>query len=365
MNREVLVLAAWTRTAERLQFDSQLGCLIGRCGLELLPGESRLECMARELAQWAAALDRPGLEADRKAVFFSASKGGMEAFEAPQVDLGAYLHRYLSSGSGGLIRDALGWSGGGSNTPLACATGAYSMGLAYEAIAEGRLDLALAGAAEASLTPLMAAAFRNLGALSPARSPSGFRGPFDECRGGFALGEGAGALLLASAEGAAALGLEPLARLLGWACNSDAYHLTAPLPGGVQAAKCLRLTLAKAGLEPDEVAYVNAHGTGTPQGDEAEAQALEAVFGPGSHPRVSGVKGATGHTLGAAGAIEAVATVRALERRRVPAHSGCVEPMASMVAKLALGEEDLPLGAALSLSMGFGGHNVALAFGRM
>jgi 3-oxoacyl-[acyl-carrier-protein] synthase II len=300
-----------------------------------------------------------------KAVFVSASKGGLEAFGAfggAQPELGPWLSRYLSNSPGQALRDRLQWQGGGRNTPLACATGAYAIGLAFEALKKGRLKVALAGAAEASLTPLVAASFKNLGALSLARSADEYAGPFDEARAGFVLAEGAGVLLLENEEGLARTCHRPLARLLGWACSSDAYHLTAPEPQGSQAARCLSLALERGGVAPEALGYLNAHGTATPAGDLAEARALRRVFGAGKGPRVSSVKGAIGHALGAAGGIEAVVTVQALVKGRVPANQRCRRPMAEIGDWLALKEETLRGRSAASLSMGFGGHNVALVF---
>jgi 3-oxoacyl-[acyl-carrier-protein] synthase II len=290
----------------------------------------------------------------------------MELFQGVgPVLTGSYLERYRSDGPGLSLRRQLGWTGPGRNTPLACATGAYSLGLAYEEIRAGRLLSALAGAAEASLTPLVAAAFENLGALSEARSAAELRGPFDVQRHGFVLGEGAAILLL---EGEASLAVtkhKPLAELLGWACTCDAWHLTAPEPEGRQAARALRLALEQAGLEPGDVRYVSAHGTGTAAGDLAEARALNAVFGGQPWLQLSSVKGATGHTLGAAGAIEAAATVQSLAGAPLPANVACVDAMPEVAPWLLRQETPFEGSYAASLSMGFGGHNVAWVFGAL
>jgi 3-oxoacyl-[acyl-carrier-protein] synthase II len=294
----------------------------------------------------------------------SASKGGMECFDGSAPDLGPGLWKYLSSSPGQALRAQLGWTGPGRNTPLACATGAYSMGLAFEDMRAGRLMAALAGAAEASLTPLIAASFDNLGTLSQAKSVDQLRGPFDARRHGFVLGE-AGAVVLMETEVALAhTAHRPIAELMGWACTADAHHLTAPDPQGSGAARCLRLALEQAGVAPGEVAWVKAHGSGTLAGDQAEARALASVFGSGSRPRVSSLKGAVGHTLGAAGALEAVATVRALRDGVLPGNLNCATPMPEMALSLATTDEALTGDIAVALSMGFGGHNVALVFRR-
>lgn len=357
-----------------IQPDPLLGGLLSaRSGIIPRSGESRLHALARLAAERAVG-KAPGLEripSDSKAVFISSSKGGMELFDSQPLDAGDYLWRFLSSSPGRLLRDSLGWTGGGRNTPLACATGAYSLGLAFEDLRAGRLKAALAGAVEASLTPLVAAAFSNLGALSKARSRGELRGPFDQQRSGFVLGEAGAVMVLESEAGLAMSGNKPLAELRAWACTCDAWHLTAPHPEGTQAARCMRLALEQAGLEAKDIAYVNAHGSGTLAGDLAEAAALRSVFGRHASEglKVSSIKGAVGHTLGASGALEAVVTVESLAQGRVPANLGCAKPLAEMEAWLALEDEPMRSAgaespAALSLSMGFGGHNVALVFSR-
>ncbi|MGH7442855.1 MAG: beta-ketoacyl synthase N-terminal-like domain-containing protein [bacterium] len=344
------------------------GRLSARLDISARPGEPRLHALAR-LAGEAALRGAPALgrlAPEDKGVFLSSSKGGMECFDRALPDLGEGLWRYLSSSPGRALRDDLGWHGGGRNTPLACATGAYAIGLALEDLRAGRIQAALAGAAEASLTPLIAAAFEQSGALAKARQVGDLRGPFDSERSGFVLGEGAAALVLESEAALARTGHVPLAELRSWACTCDAWHLTAPRPDGSQAARCLRLALYEAGLEPSDVVYVSAHGTGTVAGDLAEARALHAVFGSGASglgPRVSSIKGATGHTLGASGALCAAVTVEALASNRLPGTAACRKPMPEMAPWLALEPEALRPGAAVSLSMGFGGHNVALVFG--
>lgn len=347
--------------------DSHLGGrLSGRAPLTPQAGELRLHALARVAADQALA-QVPGLQRlpeDQKAVFLSASKGGLEIFDAAQPDPGPALWRWLSSSPGQALRQRLGWTGGGRNTPLACTTGAYSLGLAYESLLSGRLQAALAGASEASLTPLAAAAFANLGALSPAQSLAGYHGPFDQGHQGFILGDGAAALVLESEAGLGLSGSQPLAELRGWACTSDAWHLTAPEPHGREAARCIRLALQNAGLQPSDIAYVNAHGTGTSAGDEAESRALHSVFGDSPDLRVSSIKGGTGHTLGAAGAIEAAVTVETLVSGQVPANVACQDPMPSMTRWLIRHPEQLGGPHTVSLSMGFGGHNVALVLSR-
>lgn len=351
-----------------LRPDARLGGrLSARLDLSLGPDEPRLNGLIR-LAADASLAQAPNLDLvsdGQKGIFVSSSKGGMERFQGAEPSTGALHQYFVSQGPGQALRQRLGWTGPGRNTPLACATGAYSLGLAFEEIRAGRLQAALAGAAEASLTPLVAAAFENIGALSGARQASELRGPFDRQREGFVLGEGAAVLLLEGEASLARTGHKPLAELLGWACTCDAWHLTAPEPEGRQAARAMRLALEQAGLLPEDIRYVSAHGTGTAAGDLAEARALHTVFGGQRWLQLSSVKGATGHTLGAAGSIEAAVTVQAMAGDPLPANTACADPMPEVEAWLLREPTPFVGSYALSLSMGFGGHNVAWAFGAL
>ncbi len=188
--------------------------------------------------------------------------------------------------------------------------------------------------------------------------------PFDARRNGLSLGEGAAFLLLEPMDRARARGARVLGRVAGWGTSSDAHHATAPHPEGKGAAAAMRAALADAGVAPREVDYVNAHGTATPANDKAEALALAAVF-EGAMPPVSSTKGATGHTLGAAGAIEAVLSVLALEAGFAPATVGLGEPDPELpVRHVPAGGLTAPLAVALSCSFGFGGNNAALVLTR-
>lgn len=367
--RRVWILAAGTVSAaldgSGFAVDARLGKrLVAKAQVTLPVGEPRLHGLARLAAEQALqGLDLSAVDAESAGVFVSASKGGMQVFDGSHPDVGPWLWRYLASGPGEALRDHMGWRGGGGNYPLACATGSYSIGAAFDAVAEGRLELALAGAAEASLTPLMLAAFDNLGALSKAANPVEYRGPFEQGRSGLILAEGAGVLFLASDAAAQRLRAAPLARIVSWASNSDAYHITNPDPSGQGGAKAIARALAKAGWKPDDVDYLNAHGTGTRSGDAAEAKVLELAFGP-EGPWVSGLKGKIGHTLGAAGAIEAAHCALALRQQVLPGHGPLHDPMPEMARRLLGADLAGKVEKVLSLSLGFGGHNVVLAMER-
>ncbi|MEA2347472.1 MAG: 3-oxoacyl-[acyl-carrier-protein] synthase [Thermoleophilaceae bacterium] len=245
----------------------------------------------------------------------------------------------------------------------ACAAGAHAIGTAMRTIQTGDADAVVAGGAEAGLTPLARAAFSVL----EATSTTGISRPFDVRRDGFILGEGSGVLILEDAESAERRGARILARLRGYAATSDAHHLTAPPADGRGAAAAMRGALADAGLDAADVDYINAHGTSTPLNDRAETAAITAVLGAraGQVP-VSSTKSAIGHLLGAAGAVEAAATVLALRDRVIPPTLGWAEREEGMDLDY-VPDSARPLdtdrskpAVALSNSFGFGGHNAVL-----
>jgi 3-oxoacyl-[acyl-carrier-protein] synthase II len=259
-------------------------------------------------------------------------------------------------------------AGGGVHTPVsACASGAEAVALGLDLLRAGRVDVVVAGGAEAAIHRLPLAGFASMRALSTRNDePERASRPYDKARDGFVLGEGAGVLVLESAERAAARGARVYGELLGAGLSSDAYHVAAPEPEGRGAARALRLALADAGVEPDDVVHVNAHATSTPIGDVAEAKAIRGVLGDAAaRVAVSATKSTTGHLLGAAGAVEAVATVLALRERVAPPIANLDDP--DDEAGLDLVRVDprplRPGGVALSNSFGFGGHIVALVFG--
>jgi 3-oxoacyl-[acyl-carrier-protein] synthase II len=248
----------------------------------------------------------------------------------------------------------------------ACASGGHALGSALRMIQYGDADAVVCGGSEATLTEFGFACFNSMQALSP----TGMSRPFDARRDGFVMGEGAGVLVLEEAEAAAARGATVLAELVGYGSTSDAFHLTAPEPGGGPAGRAIELALTDAGATPAELDYVNAHGTSTQLNDAAETRALKRALGDDDAHRVpiSSTKSAIGHLLGAAGAVEAVATVRTLITGVIAPTLGYEVPDPELDLDYVPGEAR-PLIAsnghpplALSNSFAFGGHNVALAF---
>jgi 3-oxoacyl-[acyl-carrier-protein] synthase II len=246
----------------------------------------------------------------------------------------------------------------------ACSGGAHAIGSALRMIQYGDADAVVSGGAEATLTEFGFACFNSMQALSP----TGVSRPFDARRDGFVMGEGAGVLVLEEAEAAAARGATVLAEVIGYGSTSDAYHLTAPEPSGGPASRAIELALGDAGLTPEDIDYVNAHGTSTQLNDAAETAALKRALGAERAKQipVSSTKSAIGHLLGAAGAVEAVATVQALQHRIVPPTLNYEVPDPELDLDYVPGEaRPLSTGngrapVAISNSFAFGGHNVSL-----
>jgi len=245
----------------------------------------------------------------------------------------------------------------------ACATSAVAVGEAYETIRRGHAAVMFAGGFEAAVTPIGIAAFDRMRALSHRNDEPGKASrPFDLDRDGFVMSEGGAILILEDLEFALARGAEPLAEIAGYAGTSDASHLTAPDPEGLNAALCMTLALERAGLTPAQVDVINAHGTGTPSGDPAEARAIWRAFG--EHARrvpVSATKSMTGHLLGGAGALEAVICIEMIRHGVIPPTINLDNPdPACDLAHVAHQARPAEIKAALTNSFGFGGHNVSL-----
>ncbi len=252
-----------------------------------------------------------------------------------------------------------GWQGPCETVVTACATGAHSIGAAARLVSTGRCDAVLTGSSEAAMTPVGIQGFANMTALST----SGFSRPFDVRRDGFVIAEGAGALVLEDWDHAVARGAPILAEVLGAGDTADAHHITAPSPGGAGAIACMEQALDDAGLKPADVGQINAHGTSTPKNDEAEAEAIAKVFGA-DMPPVTSIKGVTGHSLGAAGSLEAVAVVKSLLTGVIPPTVGYGEPDPDLAALDIVTEaRSWTPAPTLSNSFGFGGHNGCIILG--
>ncbi|WP_131741033.1 beta-ketoacyl-[acyl-carrier-protein] synthase family protein [Actinomadura roseirufa] len=247
-------------------------------------------------------------------------------------------------------------------TATACASGATAIGTAMRLLQRGDCDVVLTGGTEAPVTPLLVAGFAQMGALSRrVADPAAASRPFDAARDGFVIGEGSAVLVLERAADARARGARTRARLAGYGASADAHHMTAPDPEGTQVSRTVRAALAEAGAEPADVAHVNAHGTSTPLNDAVEARVVRGLFG--GDAAVTSAKGVVGHTLGAAGAIEAVLTVLAIERGTVPPTANHDRPDPDLGIDVVAGApRRRAIEVAVSHSFGFGGQNAVLVF---
>jgi 3-oxoacyl-[acyl-carrier-protein] synthase II len=257
----------------------------------------------------------------------------------------------------------------GPNTCVvtACATGAHSIGDAFRAIVYGDADVMIAGGTEANITPLTISGFNAMKALSTRNEePEKASRPFEKNRDGFVVAEGAGVLILEELEFALNRNAKIQGELVGYGYTSDAYHITAPSPEGDGAARCMRMAIRDAGLRPEEVEHINAHGTSTPLNDATETQAIKAVFG--DHAKkipISATKSMTGHLLGAAGSTEAILSILALRDGILPPTINYEEPDPACdldyVPNVA---RRRPVQVAMSNAFGFGGTNAVLIFKR-
>lgn len=246
----------------------------------------------------------------------------------------------------------------------ACASGTNAIGEAFRQVKDGHCDVMITGGAEAAINEIGIAGFAALSTLSTATDPTRASLPFDKQRSGFVMGEGAGVLILEALEHAQARKAPILGEVIGYGATADAYHITSPDPSGQQAARAMKLAITEAQIDMSQIDYINAHGTATIGNDTAESQAIQQLFGS-QMPLVSSTKSMTGHLLGAAGAVEAIATLIALADQCLPVNVGLTQP--DLACDLPLVNEDNRQYAAqyaLSNSFGFGGHNAVLAFKR-
>ncbi|GMK46081.1 3-oxoacyl-[acyl-carrier-protein] synthase 2 [Paenibacillus glycanilyticus] len=317
-------------------------------------------------------LDAEDLETERAGVFMGSALGGI-AFAEEQC--GQYFHGGFRSVSptlgfsvfGGAASCNLamefGFTGPNETNSMSCGSGAVAIGRALQAIKRGEADVVLAGGSEAPLAPLSFGAFDMLRAMSTRNEePASASRPFDRNRDGFVMGEGSAILVIEAEHHARARGARIYGELAGFGLTNDAHHMSAPLPTGAQAARALRLALSSADMSPDEVSYVNAHGSSTLLNDVTESKVIRSVFG--SRPvAVSGTKGLYGHPLGASGAIEAAITLLSLNQGWLPPTTNLNDPdpeaEIDLVARQA---REVKAEAAVSNSYGFGGVNAVLAF---
>ena len=342
--------------------------------------ETRRRDRYEQFASIAAseAVQQAGLEireedAGRISVLISTAIGGVNAFEeavdkirqeGPRRISPFVIPMLMSNGAAGMIGIDFGFQGPSFSVASACASGSDTIGVAWMMLRSGVIDVAIAGASEATITPVGVAAFDRLGALSRRNDDYSMTPqPFDIHRDGLVIGEGAAVLVLEREEHAKARGAEILAELAGYGSTADAFHITAPEEHGAGGAKAIRLALQSAGLNPDEVDYINAHGTATQLNDLAETRAIKAAFGDQAYKiPISSTKSMTGHMMGATGALEAVFCIQAVRENILPPtihlqdpDPGCDLDYVPNIAR------EVPIRTTISNAFGFGGHNAVLA----
>jgi 3-oxoacyl-[acyl-carrier-protein] synthase II len=339
------------------------------------PKEARRQDRVTQLGFGAAAdalgdAGELGADPSRCAVIIATGVGGLHTLEENQrlyFEKGPsrvspfFVPMMMPNATAGVVAMQLGWTGPNLCVATACAAGAHAIGEGVRLIRDGTADVVMAGGTEAAVTPLTIAAFARMGALSSRNDdPERASRPFDAERDGFVIGEGAGCVVLEPLERARARGATVYGEVAGYGRNADAYHITAPSPGGAGAAVCMQLALDDAAMEPSAIGHVNAHGTSTPLNDAAEAEAVRKVFGD-APPVVTSTKGVTGHLIGAAGAVEAVAALLSVRDGIVPPTANLERVGDDIELDVVAGSpRDVGPKPAISNSFGFGGHNASL-----
>ena len=311
--------------------------------------------------------------ADRVGVWIGSGIGGMQTYEEQHQKFLEKGYRRVSpffvpmlipDMAAGQVSIQLGAKGINSCTVTACASGANSIGDAFKAIQRGDVDYMITGGTEAPLTNLSFAGFSSMKALSFNDDPKTASRPFDKNRDGFVMGEGSGILILETLESAQKRGAHIYAEIIGYGSTGDAYHITSPAEGGEGAARAMKQAIEDAGLSPDEVDYINAHGTSTDMNDKYETAAIKTVFGDhAAKLAISSTKSMTGHLLGACGGIESIISVKAIEDSIIPATMNYETPDEECDLDYVPNQSrEQDVNVVMSNSFGFGGHNVALIF---
>ncbi|MGT2771652.1 beta-ketoacyl-ACP synthase II [Streptococcus marimammalium] len=319
-----------------------------------------------------ANLSLDDVDKDRLGVIVSSGIGGLQEMEnqiirlherGPKRVQPMFIPKTLSNMGAGNIALRIGARGVCKSITTACASANDAIGEAFREIKYGHQDIVVAGGSECSITKIGIAGFASLTALSTTKDPTRSSIPFDKDRNGFVMGEGSGILILESLEHAQKRGATILAEVVGYGNTCDAYHMTSPTPDGSGAAKAMILAIKEAGITPEQVDYVNAHGTSTLANEKGESQAIVSVLG--KDVPVSSTKSFTGHLLGAAGGVEAIATIQTIRHGFIHKTAGTAELSEDIEANVIYGEgKDADVNYALSNTFGFGGHNAVLAFKR-
>lgn len=320
-----------------------------------------------------AGLDMEKEDTSRCGCIVSSGIGGLGTIEAEDkkgMEKGYdrvsphFIPMVISNMAAGNIAIAYGFHGMCTCPVTACASGTNAIGDAFRQIRDGYADVMICGGSEASITPLGIGGFTSLKALSQAEDPKRASIPFDKERSGFVMGEGAGVLILEEYEHAVNRGAKIYCEVAGYGANCDAHHITAPLEDGSMAAKCMQMAMDDAGILPENIDYINAHGTSTPLNDKGETKAVKLAFGEhAEHVMMSSTKSMTGHLLGASGAVEGIITALSVQNDFVPATIGYQVPDENCDLDIVANEgRNVSVNYAMSNSLGFGGHNATVIF---
>lgn len=331
---------------------------------------------AADMAVKDSGSDFKDLDPFRVGVIFGSGIGGIDTLceeydkfktAGPRRVSPFFVPMMISNMAPGMISMRHGFKGANLATVTACASANHAIGEAFRQIKAGYLDAALTGGSEAAIVKLALAGFANMKALSSSEDPDRASIPFDKERDGFVMGEGAGALMLEEYEHAVARGATIYAEIAGYGATGDAYHITSPAPDGIAASKAMQFAMEEAGVNPEDIDYINAHGTSTPINDAFETTAIKLALGEAAYKTaVSSTKSMTGHLLGAAGAVEAIITALALKEGILPPTVGFKVPDEECdLDYVTDGARKAELKAALSNSLGFGGHNATLCLKRV
>ena len=335
---------------------------------------SQFACVAAMEAFDMSGLDAESLDMTRFSSIVGSGVGGIMTLsdqfdvffnKGPERISPFLIPMMLPDMASGNVSMKLGLKGINYSPVSACATGTDAIGQAFDLIVKGDIDYAVAGGSEAAICPIAVAGFDSCRALSSNQDPESACRPFDKERDGFILGEGAGILLLENYDVAVKRGANILAEVVGYGASSDAHHITQPSPGGEGAARAMNLALKRAKVNADEIKYINAHGTSTPLNDKFETMSIKTVFGNDTKIPISSTKSMTGHLLGAAGGIEAVFCIKALQDQVAPPTINYKNPDDDCDLDYIPNQaRETSLEMVMSNSLGFGGHNASLIFSK-
>ena len=359
-----------TLAGEVKNFDPEQ--LLGKKEAKKLDRFSQFAVVAALEAMKDSGLDNADFNRERFGVIVSSGIGGLSTMElachtlsdkGPDRVSPYVIPMMIGNMATGNVSIAVGAKGYSSSVVTACAGGTHSIGDAYRMIKHGYQDVIICGGTEASIVPVGVAGFANIKALNTSDNPERASIPFDKERAGFVMGEGAGLIVLESLEHAQKRGAKIYAELVGYGVSSDAYHITSPLPDGNGGARSMQAAIDEAKINPSEVDYINAHGTSTPMNDRCETMAIKSVFGDDTKVMVSSTKGNTAHLLGAAGGVEAIACIKAIEDSFVPPTIGYKVKDEECDLDIVPNQgRNIEIKYAMSNSLGFGGHNSTILF---